>query len=79
MGCLCLNQDLQDLGIFRISGDRLMTFRLNPLAAVEQAENGRTGNREARKESWGYSAYVGKKSNLVKRFGSSTKVSRLWQ
>ncbi len=56
-----------------------MTFRLNPFAAVEQAENGRTGNREARKESGGYSAYVGKKSILAKSFGSSTKVSRLWR
>jgi len=56
-----------------------MTFRLNPLAAVEQAENGRTGNREARQESGGCSAYVGKRTNLVKSFGSSTKESQLWR
>ena len=56
-----------------------MPFQLNPFAADEQADCGRTGIRETRKESEGFSAYVGKISSLLKSFSLSNKVSRRWR
>ena len=37
LGGSCLNQDLQDLGIFRIAGDRLMLVQRILFASVERA------------------------------------------
>ena len=37
-GGRCLNQDLQDLGIYRIAGERLMDVERILFAAVERAD-----------------------------------------